>query len=87
MTDQPTTEAKTIAVIADSLMIEASKIHPSHKLYDDLEADSLDICSMIVDLEEAFDLEFSDQDMEDVKTVEDVIRVVQTLKLGKAVSA
>lgn len=87
MTDQPTTEAKTTAVIADNLMLAPGKVQPEHHLYNDLEADSLDICSVCIDLEDAFDIEVSDKDLDDVKTVQDLIRVVQTLKLGKGVPA
>jgi acyl carrier protein len=49
-----------------------------HKLYD-LDLDSLDIAEIILDLEDEFSISLNDADFTDVKTVRDLVHVVQNL--------
>ena len=51
--------------------ITAEMITPETTFIEDLGADSLDIFQIITELEEIFDLEFSDADAENIKTVGD----------------
>ncbi len=43
---------------------------------DDLKADSVDIVGFVMSLEEAFDMEFTDEDIEGVRTVGDVLNAL-----------
>ena len=45
---------------------------------DDLGADSLDIVELIMNIEEEFGLEISDQEAENIKTVQDVVKYIAT---------
>lgn len=53
--------------------IDAKKL-----LVEDLGLDSLDLCGLTVEIEEAFDIDiYDDNDEEKVKTVEDVVKYVE----------
>ena len=44
---------------------------------DDLGADSLDVVDLVMSLEEEFDAEFPDEDIESIKTVGDVVKFIE----------
>jgi len=46
--------------------------------FEDIDADSLDIVELVMALEEEFDLEISDQEIENIKTVGDVVRYIES---------
>jgi acyl carrier protein len=58
-------------VIADQMGVEASKITEATTFDGDLNADSLDLFQIISELEEVFDMEFSNEAAEGIKTVGD----------------
>jgi len=62
-------------VIAEALSIDI-EINDSDTL-DDLGADSLDGIEIVMDLEERFDVEITDEDVTDATTVHDFIVVVE----------
>jgi acyl carrier protein len=51
-------------------------VRPDASILDDLGADSLDVVEMVMSLEEAFDIEVPDDDVEALRTVADVERYV-----------
>ena len=56
-------------IIIDKLGIEESKITPEARFIEDLGADSLDTVELIMQFEEEFDIEISDDDAEKLTTV------------------
>ncbi|MCJ7806400.1 MAG: acyl carrier protein [Clostridia bacterium] len=46
--------------------------------FEDIDADSLDIVELVMALEEEFDLEISDQEIENIKTVGDIVRYIES---------
>ncbi len=56
-------------IVVDKLGVEESRIVPEANFLDDLGADSLDIVELIMEFEEEFDLEISDEDAETITTV------------------
>jgi acyl carrier protein len=64
--------AKVHQLVCDQLGVEQSQVSPEATLLDDLGADSLDVVEMVMALEEAFDLEIPDEDVEGIRTVGDV---------------
>ncbi|NTW76760.1 MAG: acyl carrier protein, partial [Syntrophaceae bacterium] len=50
----------------DECVLEASFI-------DDLGADSLDLVELIMEMEEVFDLEIEDEELEKIRTIKDVV--------------
>ena len=47
------------------------------EVIDDLGADSLDIVDLVMTLEEEFDTEIPDEDIENLKTVGDIVKYIE----------
>jgi acyl carrier protein len=64
---------KVKAIISEQLGVDEAEITPSASFTDDLGADSLDQVELVMALEEAYGLEIGDEDVEDMKTVQNAI--------------
>lgn len=73
-------QEKVIAVIAKQLEIAESEVKMESLFIDDLGADSLDIVDLIMALEDEFDIEISDEDAEDIKTVKDIVDYINSVQ-------
>lgn len=73
------THEKVIAIIADKLKIDKSKITEESTLID-LGADSLDLVEIIMKLEEQFGIEINDADADQLHNVVSVIDYVHMLR-------
>ena len=56
-------------IIIDKLGVDENKISENAKFIDDLGADSLDTVELIMQFEEEFNIEISDEDAETITTV------------------
>jgi len=61
------------SIIADRLDVEESKVTMEASFKDDLEADSLDVVELIMELEDEFDMEIADEEAEKLNTVGDAV--------------
>ena len=68
---------KIQAIIADKLSIDAESVTMEASFIDDLNADSLDIVELVMALEDELEMEIPDEDVENFKTVEDVVEYVK----------
>ena len=64
-------------IIAEQLSLDENQLSPSSSFVDDLGADSLDIVELIMALEDEFEMEVPDEDVERLLTVKDVIEYVR----------
>jgi len=64
---------KVREITSEQLGVDESQITPEAKFVEDLGADSLDTVELIMALEEAFNLEISDEEAEKLTTVEKVV--------------
>ena len=64
-------------LLAEQLDIPADSITPESDIIDDLEADSLTVLDMVMTLEDEFDIEFPDEDVEKLRTVGSVVSYVE----------
>ncbi|HUJ95533.1 MAG TPA: acyl carrier protein [Terriglobales bacterium] len=64
---------KVKQIVSEQLGVDEGEVTPSASFVDDLGADSLDQVELVMALEEAFDLEISDEDAEKIRTVQDAI--------------
>ena len=67
---------KVRTIIAEQLHISEDKITPETSLLDDIGADSLDIFQIVSNLEDEFDMEFSQDSVEQMKTVADAVEYI-----------
>jgi len=71
------TPDKIKKVIADKLDVQIEQVQPSHHLYDDLNADSIDYIEIIIEFEELLDIEIPDDDTSELKTVDNFIEYLE----------
>lgn len=60
-------------IVAEQLGVDESKLVPTARFTDDLNADSLDLVEMIMSLEEEFGVEIPDEDAEKILSVQNAI--------------
>lgn len=64
-------------IIVDRLGVEESEVKLEASFKDDLGADSLDVVELVMELEDEFDMEISDDDAEKIVTVGDTVNYIQ----------
>jgi len=64
-------------IIVEILDVAPEDITLESKLVEDLEADSLDIVEMVMQLEDKFGLQIPESAFEDLKTVKDVVEYLE----------
>ncbi|MFC1997394.1 acyl carrier protein [Chloroflexota bacterium] len=64
-------------IVADLLDIDPEKITPESKFQADLGADSLDLVELIMEFEEQFGGEISDEDAQKITTVGEAVKYVE----------
>jgi acyl carrier protein len=67
-------------VLVNQLSINEDEVTPEASINDDLGADSLDAVELIMSLEEEFDLTIEATETESLKTVGDVVALIDSLK-------
>ena len=70
-------EKKVKGIISDQLEVAVDKLL-METTFEDIDADSLDIVELVMALEEEFDLEISDQEIENIKTVGDIVKYIES---------
>ena len=71
---------KIIELTADTLGANAAEITAETSFMDDLHADSLDLFEMVMAFEEAFEVEIPSEDLEQITTVGDVVKYIESHK-------
>lgn len=69
-------QVKTI--IVDQLDVEEEKVTMEASFKDDLEADSLDVVELVMELEDEFDMEIADEEAEKINTVGDAVNYINS---------
>lgn len=67
-------------IVVDRLGVKEEDVTPQATFKDDLGADSLDVVELIMELEDEFDLEISDEDAEKITSVGDVVTYIDQHK-------
>jgi acyl carrier protein len=78
MADQVFDQVK--AIIIDKLGVDESKVTPQARFREDLEADSLDLVELIMEFEEKFGGEISDEEAQKITTVGDAVTYLESHK-------
>ncbi len=66
-------------IIVDQLDVDEDKITLEASITEDLGADSLDVVDLIMSLEEEFDIKIPDDEVENVKTVGDIVKFIEEI--------
>lgn len=64
-------------IVVDRLGVDEPQVVLEASFKDDLGADSLDVVELVMELEDEFDLEISDEDAEKISTVGDVVKYIE----------
>ena len=69
-------EGRIRSIVAEQLGVDLGEVTPNASILDDLGADSLDVVELMMAIEEAFDIEVPDEDVERMRTIGDMERYV-----------
>ncbi|TYR82690.1 acyl carrier protein [Priestia megaterium] len=65
-------------IIVDRLGVDESEVKLESNFKEDLGADSLDVVELVMELEDEFDMEISDEQAEKIATVGDAVNYIQS---------
>lgn len=68
---------RVIKIIADRIGGDPARVVPAARFLDDLGADSLDVVELVMALEDELGITISDQDAEQLATVQDAITYIE----------
>lgn len=72
----PSVQQRIREIVSQQLGVDAGELRSEADILQDLGADSLDVVELVMALEEAFDIEVPDEDVEGMRTLGDVERYV-----------
>lgn len=72
---------KVKGIIAKQIGVEAEELDVNASFTDDLGIDSLEIFEIVISLEEEFQIEIANEDIEDVKNTVDIAKFIEK-KIG-----
>ena len=81
MVEKTEIEERVKKVLAEQLAVEESQVTMEARFSEDLNAESLDLVEAVLALEEEWDIEIPEEEMENVKTVGQAVALVGS-KLG-----
>ena len=65
-------------ILADQLDVEEDDITLETDIQDDLGADSLDVVDMVMSIEDEFEIEVPDEDIENLRTVGALVNFIES---------
>jgi len=75
---------KVKAIICDQLMVDAEEVNDDASFVEDLGADSLDTVELIMEFEDEFGIEISDEQAEKISTVSEAVAYLEKLLAEKS---
>ena len=71
-------EDKVKQIIVEQLQVDEAEVTPGASFQEDLGADSLDVVELVMQFEEAFDLEIPDEDAEKITRVKEAVEYIES---------
>ena len=68
---------KIRAILCEQFELDEDRITMDSNLISDLGADSLDVIDLAMSIEDEFDIEVPDEEIEKIKTVADIVKFVE----------
>ena len=67
-------------ILCEQLDLEQDEVTMASNIVENLGADSLDMVDLVMSIEDEFELEVADEDIEGIKTVGDIVRYIEENK-------
>lgn len=64
-------------ILAEGLGLDFNEITLDSNIIEDLGADSLDMVEIVMAIEDEFSIDIQDEDIETIKTVEDIVKYIE----------
>ena len=64
-------------LVVDQLGVEEDEVTMEASMQDDLGTDSLDLVDLVMSVEEEFGVKVADEDLENIKTVGDIVNYIE----------
>ena len=64
-------------LVVDQLGVEEDEVTMEASMQDDMGADSLDLVDLVMSVEEEFGVKVADEDLENIKTVGDIVNYIE----------
>ena len=68
------------AILVEQLGVDPAEVTVESSFQEDLNADSLDLVELIMEMEDRFKIKIPDEEAENIKTVQDAVNYVTTHK-------
>lgn len=68
---------KVKAILSEQFDVEEDSITTDTLIEDDLGADSLDVVDLVMSLEDEFEIEVPDDEVENIRTVGDLVKYIE----------
>ena len=71
-------QSKVVEIIVDKLGVKESEVVPEASFTNHLGADSLDAIDIVMTIEDQYAIEVPDENIENMKTVEDIVSFIES---------
>ncbi len=68
---------KVKTILSNQFDVDEAELNEDTRLDDDLGADSLDVVDLMMSLEDTFDVEIQDEDIEKIHTIGDLVTYIE----------
>lgn len=68
---------KVKAILSEQFDVEEDTITAETSIADDLGADSLDVVDLLMSIEDEFEIEIPDEEVENIKTVGELVKYIE----------
>lgn len=70
---------KLVSIICNYVEVEPENVHPESRFMEDLGFTSFDFMSMLGELEDTFDIEINENEVADIRTVQEAVAYLEKL--------
>ncbi len=68
---------KVKAILSEQFDVEEDSVTPDTTIAEDLGADSLDVVDLLMSIEDEFEIEIPDEEIDNIKTVGELVKYIE----------